>query len=148
MSRPQTGFHVRLRPAALAEVRQTYPTVGEKQLWRTEIVNGGYGRDALHLVEVASYTAAPSAMRIVVWRGQVVGEPRCEYCGMEGHTKTTGTAANCATRAAEVAEQRQAQSVRMTAHWARIKAEAVLMQESSPGGYPPAPTYDDPPEAT
>lgn len=117
MARPLSGTHVRLRRSTIASVKTQYPDVDADQLWRVEAVNGGYGREALHLVAVSGYHSqvAPDARMVVVWRGQVQGEPRCEYCLAEGHTNSTGTAATCTTREAEVEEQRKASSERMKA---------------------------------
>lgn len=146
MSRGQTGFHARLRESTFKRVLAAYPGVTLDQLWRVEVVNGGYGRDAMHLLLVDSIGGEPVLVegepkRIVVWRGQVVGMPRCDYCGSEGHSASTGTAANCSVRAEEVAKQREAASERMTAHWARLKAEAAVMQAetktAASAGYPP-----------
>lgn len=135
MARPEIGTHARLRTSALLLVRTQYPDVNADQLWRVEHVNGGYGREALHLVAVeGGYTApvAPDAKRIVVWRGQVQGEPRCEYCQGEGHANSTGTASTCKTRADEVLAQRKAASERMKAWHAERRAFA-------PDGSPKAP---------
>jgi hypothetical protein len=133
VSRGETGFHVRLRESAIKGVRNTYPDVTRDQVWLVEVTNGGYGRDAMHLLLVDAIGGAPVLVegeqhRIVVWRGQVVGVPRCDYCGSEGHSSSTGTAANCSVRAAEVKEQREASSKRMSARWDRLKAEAAVMQ--------------------
>jgi|SRR5882757_8649446 len=125
MARPVIGTHARLKAAKLALVRAQYPDVTVDQLWRVEHINGGYGREALHLVAIeGGYTAevAPDARRIVVWRGHVQGEPRCEYCQAEGHANSTGTAAVCKVRADEVAAQRKAASERMKAWHAARRA--------------------------
>lgn len=135
MARPVIGTHARLRPSTLALVRTQYPDVNVDQLWRVESINGGYGREALHLALVeGGYTAevTPEARRIVVWRGQAQGEPRCEYCNAEGHANSTGTAAVCRVRADEVAAQRKAASERMKAWHAERRAFA-------PGGSPKVP---------
>ena len=119
MARPRISSHCRLRASTLALVRMQYPDVNADQLWRVEHVNGGYGREALHLVLIeGGYAApvAPDAKRIVVWRGQAQGEPRCDYCDAEGHANSTGTAAVCKARADEVAAQRKAASERMKAY--------------------------------
>lgn len=132
MSRGESGFHVRLRESNLKRVDAAYPGVTLDQVWRVEVVNGGYGRDAMHLLLVDKVGGEPVLVegepkRIVVWRGQVVGAPRCDYCGAEGHSASTGTAATCSVRAAEVAQQREASSRRMTERWNRMKAEAAVM---------------------
>ncbi len=133
MSTPRAQTHVLIRSSAVQQIRATYPNVSADSLWRVELVNNAYGRGALHLVRVERVTGAPpaDAERIVVWRGQVVGLPRCDYCGGEGHSSSTGTAANCSVRAEEVRELRERQSQAMREHWARIKAEAARMREES-----------------
>lgn len=132
MSRPVAQRHVLIRQAAVQQIRALYPNVSANALWRVETVDGGYGRDALHLARVESITGPPTGERLVVWRGQVVGLPRCDYCGQEGHSTHTGTAATCSVRAASAAEAREAQAVRMRAHWERVEAEAAAMKSSGP----------------
>lgn len=124
-----------LRQAAVQQVRATYPNVSADSLWRVELVNNAYGRGALHLVRVERLAGPPAEPleRIVVWRGQVAALPRCDYCGTEGHSNSTGTAATCTVRAAEVHALREQQSQRMREHWERIRLEAAQMhQESGP----------------
>ncbi len=124
-----------IRSSAVQQIRATYPNVSADSLWRVELVNGAYGRGALHLVRVEKLTGPPAEPpeRIVVWRGQVVGLPRCDYCGQEGHSNSTGNAATCSVRAAEVAALRERQSQAMREHWARLKAEAAqMLKESGP----------------
>jgi hypothetical protein len=135
MTRPEKGFHCRLKASTLALVRQQYPWATADQLWRVDVVDGGYGRDALHLVE----EGAAEPRRVVVWRGQVVAEPRCVMCGVEGHTESTATAKNCRSQAEYVATKREEQAARMREHWARVKAEAAEMRGAAPAAEPPGP---------
>jgi hypothetical protein len=91
MSRATTGYHVRLRPEALPVLRSVYGLTEEEAvaLWAVEVVDGGYeNRDGLHLV-------SPEGRRLLAWRSQVQPEPRCEYCGLEGHQTSRGTAKTC-----------------------------------------------------
>lgn len=153
MSRPVTETHARLRRSTLTQVRTQYPDVDAEALWCVEAVNGGYGRDALHLRMVGGPcdrcqacmadhdTDRPGgktegktcgqhlARTIVVWRGQVVGVPRCEYCGREGHTKSTATGKDCPVVADEVKQSREAQARRMREHAQRQDAEAEEMRK-------------------
>lgn len=108
MARASSGYHVRLRAAAVPSLVSVYGyTLDASAVWEVVQVDGGYGRDGLHL------QAPDSGRRIIAWRNQVVALPRCEYCGAEGHTKSKGTAATCSVRAAEVVELRKTQSARM-----------------------------------
>lgn len=122
-----------IRSSAVQQIRATYPNVSADSLWRVELVNHAYGRGALHLVRVERLAGPPpaDAERIVVWRGQVVGLPRCDYCGDEGHSNSTGTAATCSVRAAEVEALNRRRSEAMREHWERVKAEAAQMREES-----------------
>lgn len=137
MSRPDGQTHVLIRQAALQQIRATYPNVSADSLWRVEVVNNAYGRGALHLVRVEKVGGPPSDERIVVWRGQVVGLPRCDYCSIEGHSNSSGTAATCPVRAAEVAALNAKRSRLMHEHWERQRAEAATMKLGP--GVPPCP---------
>lgn len=121
MARPKRGSHCKLKPRALPTLARVYQGLDAETRWTVEQVDAGYGREALVL-------AAEDGRHIIAWRSQVVGEPRCEYCGEEGHTGGTATAKTCAARAEQVAVSRQALSERMKAHWAKQKAEAALMK--------------------
>lgn len=128
MSAPAAQTHVLIRQAALQQIRATYPNVSADSLWRVELVNNAYGRGALHLVRVEKLTGPPTAERILVWRGQVVGLPRCDYCGHEGHSNSTGTAATCSVRAAEVTALNERRAQHMREHWERQRLEAAEMR--------------------
>lgn len=153
MSRPDAQTHVLIRQAALQQIRATYPNVSADSLWRVELVNSAYGRGALHLVRVEKVTGPPSAERIVVWRGQVVGLPRCDYCGVEGHSNSTGNAETCSVRAAEVKALNERRSADMKAHWERQRLEAAEMKlgpgaprlgNTAPAGEGPEPAFSTP----
>jgi hypothetical protein len=152
MARPQGKTHVLLRKPALQQIRAMYPNVSADAVWRVEVANGGYGRDALHLVRVDGLGGPELDERIVVWRGQVVGFPRCDYCGLEGHSTSKGTAAVCPVRRKEAEEERAAQSARMKARWERLRAEAAEMSGQAgstcsnvePAGADPGPVYSSP----
>lgn len=124
------GTRVRLKRWALPAVAAAHSVadLDQADLWTVTLVDDGRGRDALWL------RRERDGQQILVWRGQVSPLPLCTYCGDEGHTNSSGTAKNCATRRAEMEESRAKASLRMKEHW-RLKklgqlAAPVLEAES------------------
>jgi hypothetical protein len=112
--RASSGNHVWLRPEALPELARVYGPLPADAQWEVVVIDSGYGKDGLHL--------ELDGRRILAWRSQVKAVPRCDYCGLEGHVSSKGTAKTCPVRAEEVKESRLAQSRRMKERWAVIKA--------------------------
>lgn len=115
---PERHSHVRLKPWAIPAIRSVHAVEGldEEGLWLVELVDNGRGRDALWLRREAD------GAQLLVWRGQVSALPWCGYCGLEGHSASTGTTKNCPARKAEAVENRAKASERMKERWALIKA--------------------------
>ncbi len=116
MARATVGNHVWLRPGALPELRRVYADLTDDAIWTVVVVDSGYGeRDGLHL-------ESPTGRRILAWRHQVRAVPRCDACGLEGHTMSKGTARTCPAQAELVKETRLEASRRMKKRWVAIKA--------------------------
>lgn len=111
----QVGSTVHLRLRAVGLLESYYRGIDSDAPWKVVQIDGGYGREALWLQDAGG-------RMIMVWRGQCTPLPRCEYCGVEGHSNSKGTGKTCAVRAEEVKASRAAVSARMKAAWAAKKA--------------------------
>jgi hypothetical protein len=128
-----------LRPRALLELARVYGTLPTDAAWTVITVDGGYeGRDGLHL-------EGPDGRRIAAWRSQVRALPRCEYCGLEGHTSSKGNARTCPVRAAEVQDLRARQSLIMREIWRKKRAAAAAKAGVTTTLAPEPPDDRDPP---
>lgn len=114
------GGHVRLKKKAIPILGQLYGTLDADTAYLVERIAGGYDND-----RAALFLRAPDGNVVLAWRGQAIPFPRCEYCGAEGHSNSSGTGKTCKVRAEEVAGARQAASVRMKERWAKKKGEAA-----------------------
>lgn len=121
------GSTVYLRRKAIPVLGQQYGRLEVDTPWTVTLIDSGYGRDALWL-------QSREGQQILAWRGQVSPLPRCEYCGLEGHSSSSGTAKTCSVRAAEVAANRAALSAKMKAQWAERKGFPAPESSPAPQG--------------
>jgi hypothetical protein len=97
MARPKRGSHCRLKPSAVPVLARVYTDLDAETRWTVVQVDGANGREAL-ILRADDGTRDPERL-ISVWRGQVIGESRCDACGEEGHSVSSATAQTCTARA-------------------------------------------------